>query len=78
MNSSTDALTFDQDMTSTADAKRAVEEAIEKLGGIDVIVANAVRNSFIESLQLALRLNYRHEAQLTDARAGPSSQPSPI
>jgi NAD(P)-dependent dehydrogenase (short-subunit alcohol dehydrogenase family) len=32
-------------MTSTAEAKRAVEETIEKLGGIDIIIGNAVRNS---------------------------------
>jgi hypothetical protein len=29
-------------MTSTADAKRAVQEAIEGLGGLDIILANAV------------------------------------
>ena len=31
-------------MTSTADAKRAVRETIEKLGGLDLIIANAVRS----------------------------------
>lgn len=29
-------------MTSTADAKRAVQETIKQLGGIDIIIANAV------------------------------------
>jgi hypothetical protein len=29
-------------MTSTADAKRAVKETIEGLGGLDIILANAV------------------------------------
>lgn len=31
-----------QDMTSTAEAKRAVKETIEQLGGLDIIIANAV------------------------------------
>jgi NAD(P)-dependent dehydrogenase (short-subunit alcohol dehydrogenase family) len=34
------------DMTSTADAKRAVNEAKEQLGGLDLILANAVRWCF--------------------------------
>jgi NAD(P)-dependent dehydrogenase (short-subunit alcohol dehydrogenase family) len=29
-------------MTSTAEAKRAVQETIEQLGGIDIVVSNAV------------------------------------
>jgi len=29
-------------MTLTADAKRAVQETIKELGGVDVILANAV------------------------------------
>jgi NAD(P)-dependent dehydrogenase (short-subunit alcohol dehydrogenase family) len=31
-----------QDMTSTAEAKRAVQETIKELGGVDLILANAV------------------------------------
>lgn len=31
-----------QDMTSTSEAKRAVQETIEGLGGIDIVIANAV------------------------------------
>lgn len=30
------------DMTSTAEAKRAVQETIKQLGGLDIILANAV------------------------------------
>jgi hypothetical protein len=30
-------------MTQTSEAKRAVQETIEKLGGLDLILANAVR-----------------------------------
>jgi NAD(P)-dependent dehydrogenase (short-subunit alcohol dehydrogenase family) len=29
-------------MTSTAEAKRVVQETIEQLGGIDIVVSNAV------------------------------------
>jgi NAD(P)-dependent dehydrogenase (short-subunit alcohol dehydrogenase family) len=29
-------------MTSTSEAKRAVQETIEQLGGIDIVIANAV------------------------------------
>ena len=32
-----------QDMTSTDEARRAVRETIEQLGGIDIVLANAVR-----------------------------------
>jgi NAD(P)-dependent dehydrogenase (short-subunit alcohol dehydrogenase family) len=38
-----------KDMTSTADAKRAVQEAIEELGGLDIILANAVCVVFFTS-----------------------------
>lgn len=31
-----------QDMTSTSEAKRAVQETVEGLGGIDIVIANAV------------------------------------
>lgn len=31
-------------MTSTSDAKRAVQETIKELGGLDLIIANAVCN----------------------------------
>jgi len=30
-------------MTQTSEARRVVQEAIEKLGGLDLILANAVR-----------------------------------
>jgi short-subunit dehydrogenase len=30
------------DMTSTQEARRAVQETIEQLGGVDLIIANAV------------------------------------
>jgi NAD(P)-dependent dehydrogenase (short-subunit alcohol dehydrogenase family) len=36
------------DMTSTAEAKRAVQETIKQLGGLDIILANAV--SVFESI----------------------------
>lgn len=36
------AVILKADMTSTADAKRAVEEAKEALGGLDIIISNAV------------------------------------
>jgi hypothetical protein len=29
-------------MTNTAECKRSIEETIEKLGGIDIVIANAV------------------------------------
>lgn len=31
-----------QDMTNTDEARRAVKETIEQLGGIDIVLANAV------------------------------------
>ena len=31
-----------QDMTNTTEARRAVKETIELLGGIDIVLANAV------------------------------------
>jgi NAD(P)-dependent dehydrogenase (short-subunit alcohol dehydrogenase family) len=31
-----------QDMCSTVECKRSIEETIEKLGGIDIVIANAV------------------------------------
>jgi len=33
-------------MTSTADAKRAVKETLEMLGGLDLVLANAVSFMF--------------------------------
>jgi [acyl-carrier-protein] S-malonyltransferase len=36
------AVVIKADMTSTADAKRAVQETIKQLGGLDLVVANAV------------------------------------
>lgn len=36
-----------QDMCDTDDAKRCVEETIKLLGGIDIIIANAVRTTQI-------------------------------
>jgi [acyl-carrier-protein] S-malonyltransferase len=36
------AIVLKADMTSTADARRAVKEAKEQLGGLDLILANAV------------------------------------
>lgn len=33
-------------MTSTSEAKRAVKETIEKLGGLDIILSNAVHTPF--------------------------------
>jgi NAD(P)-dependent dehydrogenase (short-subunit alcohol dehydrogenase family) len=40
------AIVLKADMTSTTDAKRAVNEAKEQLGGLDLILANAVRWCF--------------------------------
>jgi NAD(P)-dependent dehydrogenase (short-subunit alcohol dehydrogenase family) len=40
------AIIIKADMTSTADAKRAVREALQGLGGLDIILANAVSFSF--------------------------------
>jgi NAD(P)-dependent dehydrogenase (short-subunit alcohol dehydrogenase family) len=36
------AVVIRADMTSTAEAKRAVQETIKQLGGVDIILANAV------------------------------------
>jgi [acyl-carrier-protein] S-malonyltransferase len=36
------AVVIKADMTNTADAKRAVQETIKQLGGLDLVVANAV------------------------------------
>lgn len=36
-------------MTSTAEAKRCVQETIEKLGGLDIVIANSVCSSFTKS-----------------------------
>jgi NAD(P)-dependent dehydrogenase (short-subunit alcohol dehydrogenase family) len=38
-------------MTDTADARRAVREAIEKLGGLDLVLANAVCFFFLLIMQ---------------------------
>ncbi|KAF2279657.1 short chain dehydrogenase/reductase [Westerdykella ornata] len=35
------AVTVRADMCSTAEAKRSIEETIEKLGGLDIVIANA-------------------------------------
>jgi NAD(P)-dependent dehydrogenase (short-subunit alcohol dehydrogenase family) len=40
------------DMTNTSEAKRAVQETIEKLGGVDLILANAVRPTSFNSPQI--------------------------
>jgi len=42
------AVLIKADMTSTSDAKRAVEETIEQLGGLDIILANAGWTRFSE------------------------------
>ncbi|OAL47030.1 short chain dehydrogenase/reductase [Pyrenochaeta sp. DS3sAY3a] len=42
------AVVVQADMTSTADAKRAVQETIKQLGGIDIIIANAGWTRFSE------------------------------
>ncbi|KAL1797243.1 hypothetical protein ACET3X_003849 [Alternaria dauci] len=42
------AIVIKADMTSTADAKRAVRETIEQLGGLDVVLANAGWTRFAE------------------------------
>ncbi|KAF2117544.1 short chain dehydrogenase/reductase [Lophiotrema nucula] len=42
------AVILKADMTSTADAKRAVEEAKEALGGLDIIIANAGWTKFTQ------------------------------
>ena len=41
-------------MTSTAEAKRAVRETIEQLGGLDIVLANAVciENSILLEMSL--------------------------
>ncbi|KAF1358770.1 short chain dehydrogenase/reductase [Lizonia empirigonia] len=36
------------DMTSTAEAKRAVQETVDQLGGIDIVIANAGWTKFCE------------------------------
>jgi NAD(P)-dependent dehydrogenase (short-subunit alcohol dehydrogenase family) len=36
------AVCIKADMTDTAEARRAVREAIEKLGGLDLVLSNAV------------------------------------
>lgn len=36
------AVVIKADMTSTSEAKRAVKETIEKLGGLDIVLSNAV------------------------------------
>lgn len=35
-------ITIKADMTSTAEAKRAIRETVERLGGLDLIISNAV------------------------------------
>ncbi|KAF2127403.1 short chain dehydrogenase/reductase [Dothidotthia symphoricarpi CBS 119687] len=42
------AVVVKADMTSTAEAKRAVEETIEQLGGIDIVISNAGWTKFCE------------------------------
>ncbi|KAH7389636.1 short chain dehydrogenase/reductase [Phaeosphaeria sp. MPI-PUGE-AT-0046c] len=42
------AVVIKADMTSTTDARRAVRETIEKLGGLDLIIANAGWTRFSE------------------------------
>lgn len=43
------AVIIKADMTNTDEARRAVQETIEQLGGIDIVLANAVRfSSLIE------------------------------
>lgn len=37
------AVIIKADMTNTDEARRAVQETIEQLGGIDIVLANAVR-----------------------------------
>ncbi|OAK95655.1 short chain dehydrogenase/reductase [Phaeosphaeriaceae sp. SRC1lsM3a] len=44
----TKAVVIKADMTSTTDARRAVRETIEKLGGLDLIIANAGWTRFSE------------------------------
>ena len=43
------AVTIKADMTSTSECKRVVEETIKQLGGIDIVIANAVRTSLLLS-----------------------------
>jgi NAD(P)-dependent dehydrogenase (short-subunit alcohol dehydrogenase family) len=43
---------MEQDMSSTSEVERCVAEAVEKLGGIDIIIANAVSSRFPQVLLL--------------------------
>ena len=42
------AVVIKADMTSTAEAKRVVQETIQQLGGLDIIIANAGWTRFSE------------------------------
>ena len=48
-----------QDMTSTDEARRAVRETIEQLGGIDIVLANAVRTCPLPILRKTMMLMWR-------------------
>jgi len=54
-------------MTSTSDARRAVQETIEQLGGLDIILANAVCTCGYARMQVA---NTQNRA----GRASPSGK----
>jgi NAD(P)-dependent dehydrogenase (short-subunit alcohol dehydrogenase family) len=41
------AVTIKADMTLTSECKRVIEETIKQLGGIDIVIANAVRTSLL-------------------------------
>ena len=48
-----------QDMTNTDEARRAVRETIEQLGGIDIVLANAVRTCPLPILRKTMMLMWR-------------------
>jgi NAD(P)-dependent dehydrogenase (short-subunit alcohol dehydrogenase family) len=60
-----------QDMTSTAEAKRVVQETIEQLGGIDIVISNAVSAMWCSWLLLDEWV--RADVDCMCARGGPSS-----
>jgi NAD(P)-dependent dehydrogenase (short-subunit alcohol dehydrogenase family) len=61
-----------QDMTSTDECQRAVDETIKGLGGIDIVIANSVSIHYIFSLDSLDIL------QLTIHRVGRGSPPLQI
>ena len=64
------AVILKADMTSTADAKRVVEEANEALGGLDIIIGNAV------CLTIDIRELLRINSTDVKCRAGQNSPSS--